>query len=206
MMRSRKIKSAAFTLVELMVVVALLAVIAALAGPSLRDMILMQRLRGVQAQAVADMSFARSEAVSRANFVQVRFQSTTGSNGMTCYIIYSRANSQLTPDCDCTAAAGSRCVNAPGGPILLAEIRTVQLPTSESVQVVPATVLADKMTFDPRTGGLTIPPNDLEDPPRDPFEFEVLIDAARKFKDTVGVSGRITSCAPAGSTVGAEPC
>ena len=97
-----------FTLIEVMIVIALVAVVVSLAGPSFRDYILMQRLRSVQSQLVTDLNYARSEAVSRGVPVQMRMQTSTDQ---TCYIIYSRPSNDLdiTSPCDCTAAAGSRC-------------------------------------------------------------------------------------------------
>jgi type IV fimbrial biogenesis protein FimT len=201
-MKTRRARSRAFTLVELMIVVALVAVIAALAGPSLRDMILMQRLRAVQAQVLTDMAFARSEAISRGNFIQVRLQWSSGASGSSCYIIYSRADSLTAPNCNCMAAAGSRCSNTN----LTQEIRTVQLSNADSVRIQPWSSMVSFVTFDPRTGGLAHPPNVGENPQRNPFEFEVSIDNARRFKDTIGLTGRVTVCAPTGSKIGADPC
>ena len=60
-----------FTLIELMVVVAVLGTLVMLVAPSFRDMILMQRLRGINAQVTTDMQFARSEAVSRGRTARV---------------------------------------------------------------------------------------------------------------------------------------
>jgi type IV fimbrial biogenesis protein FimT len=200
-MKTRRARSRAFTLIELMIVVALVAVIAALAGPSLRDMILMQRLRGVQAQVLTDMAFARSEAISRGNFVQVRLQWSAGATGFSCYIIYSRADSLTSPNCDCSALPGARCTNA-----ALQEIRTVQLRNADSVRIQPWDSMVSHVTFDPRTGGLAHPPNVGENPVRNPFAFQVSIDNARRFKDTVAITGRTTVCAPTGSKIGADPC
>ena len=197
---SRKALAAAFTLIELMIVVAVIAVILVLAAPSFRDMILMQRLRGINAQVVADVAYARTEAISRGTFVQVRFQSTTGSTGMSCYIIYSRINSLDTQKCDCTAAAGSRCGNN------AVEVRTAQMPISDSVIVAPQTAGLDFYTIDPRTGGLLLPMDDEEVNPTGPFPIRVYIDTSREFVDVVGPSGRVKVCAPTLSTVGAEPC
>ncbi len=193
-----------FTLIELMVVVALVAIILALVAPSFRDMILMQRLRGINAQVVADVAYARSEAISRGTFVQVRFQSTTGSGGMSCYIIYSRLDSTSANQCDCTAPAGSRCTNA--GTV---EVRSAQMPVSESVLVTPPAVPANSRSFytiDPRTGGLLLSAVDSPGLPIDEFPIEVFIDPRRKFVDSVGLSGRVKVCAPSGSTVGGEAC
>ena len=200
-MRHSPMRERGLTLIELMVVVAVAAVILLLAAPSFRDLILMQRLRAVNAQLVADVAFARSEAISRGSFVQVRFQSTGGASGMSCYIIYSRVDRHISPLCDCTAAAGSRCTDASTG-----EIRTVQLPNSESITVSTLSGANSQFTLDPRTGGIVLPPSDLGNVPIDVFVIESFIDGSRKFRDIVGQSGRVSVCAPSGSRVGGSPC
>ena len=191
---------AAFTLVELMIVVALLAIIITLAAPSLREMILMQRLRSVNAQVVADLAWARSETVSRGTFLQLRFQSSTGGSGMSCYIIYARQNVADAPLCDCLADEGSRCTGA------TTEVRTVRAPNNESVFVHPPAAGLTFFTFDPRTGGIAMPPSDLENSAPEPFVVESYVDGARKFRATVGISGRTSVCAPSGSRVGGVAC
>ena len=194
-----------FTLIELMIVVAVLAVILTLAAPSFRDLILMQRLRGVNAQLVTDLSFARSEAISRGTFVQVRFQKVAGS--MSCYSIASRPDGLTGNQCNCTALPGARC------PVGSTEIRTVQYLVSDSVLLaVPPSPLPlpviqrDYYTIDPRTGGIVQPPVDSGIVLPAEFPVEVFIDSARKLRTLVGFSGRIKVCTPAGSTTGAEAC
>ncbi len=197
-MQSRRSRLAAFTLIELMIVVALVAIIIALAAPSFRDMILMQRLRGVNAQVVTDLAFARSEAVSRGTFVHLKFQQTSG---MSCYIIYARNSVDEFPQCDCTAAEGSRCINPAN-----IEVRTVQLPKAQSVTVAHASTLVDQFTISPRTGGIAQTAAALENRWMNQFEIHTAIDASRKFNNYFYRSGRITYCAPLGSTVGGESC
>ena len=189
---------AAFTLVELMIVVALVAVILALAAPSFRDMILMQRLRGVNAQLVTDLALARAEAISRATFVQLRFQSSAAGS---CYIMYTRSNALTAPQCDCTANAGLRCSDAS-----IAEVRTVELPAAESIEIAPSPGGAGFFTLSPRTGGIVIPPSDEGVVVVPTFVMDTYIDNARKFRNVVGQSGRVSVCAPAGSRVGGEAC
>ena len=196
-MRSRV---AAFTLVELMIVVALLAIIVTLAAPSLRDMILMQRLRGVHAQVVADLAWARSEAISRGTFLQLRYQSSSGGSGKSCYIIYARQNVADSPLCDCLADEGSRCSGA------MTEVRTVQVPNSESIRIDPPVGGLLHFTFDPRTGGIALPPSDLEQTPRDQFRVETYIDSARNIRAVVGMAGRTTVCVPPFSRMPGTPC
>lgn len=57
--------TAGFTLIELMVTVALLAVVLALAVPSFRDLLAAQRIRATAYSMVSDLVLARSEAVKR---------------------------------------------------------------------------------------------------------------------------------------------
>jgi len=63
--------SAGFTLVELMVVVAVMAVLAAIGVPSFRDMLLNQRLATAAQGFGSALSFARMEAIQRAQGVEV---------------------------------------------------------------------------------------------------------------------------------------
>ncbi len=122
-----------FTFIELMISLAVLAVLATLAAPSLYDFILVQRLKGVHAQFVADMQFARSEALSRFERrsddpaqsvdVQVIVSPATSSATMSCYSIYTDTSANPRHKCDCTQPPGLRCPAA-----TTQEIRTVQIP------------------------------------------------------------------------------
>ena len=69
-----------FTMVELMVVIAIAAILATLAFPSFRTLMQNQRL-GTQAnEFIADLNFAKSEAVKRVGLVGV----CVSSDGATC--------------------------------------------------------------------------------------------------------------------------
>ena len=194
---SRKALAAAFTLIELMIVVALIAVILALAAPSFRDMILLQRLRGINAQLVTDLALARSEAISRGVFVGVRSRSVSG---MSCYTINTRTT-LAAPLCDCTAAPGFRCTDPQ-----TTEIRTVQVPSDMVVLLGVPTGQADNFTFDPRTGGMKLAPSDIGLYDTSGFRVETYIDNARKLRTAVSLSGRVTVCTPSGSWIGGSPC
>ncbi len=188
-----------FTLIELLIVVGLIGVIAAMAGPSLYDYMLKQRLRGIHAQLITDLQFARSEAVSRGNLVGVRVQA---GSGMSCYIINTRT-SLLAPACDCTAAEGARCSDA----TQTTEIRTVQVPASLSVEVgVPASQPISSITFDPRNGALKLAPSDFSFYDTSTFGIDTRIDSSRTLRATVSVSGRVAPCAPASSAMGGPAC
>lgn len=63
--------SRGFTLVELMIVVALLGVLAALAAPSFREVIVSQRVKSTSFDLIAGLSYARSEAIKRNDSVTI---------------------------------------------------------------------------------------------------------------------------------------
>ena len=186
-----------FTLIELMVVVALMGVILALAAPSMREMIDMRRLRGVNAQLVTDMQFARSEAVTRRTLVRVIFDSTATH---TCYTIYTAPTNVMASRCDCRAGEGAAC---PAGS---KELRTVSVPRSSSVTVgVPVGVDPD-FAFEPAMGSLVSIPIDDFSLPVDGLKIDTALSTARALRVPLSVSGRPTVCAPPGSTLAEVAC
>jgi type IV fimbrial biogenesis protein FimT len=64
-MRGRQRCLGGFTLIEMMIVVLIMAVLAALAAPSMRNMILTQRLKTASFDVFAGIVLARSEAIKR---------------------------------------------------------------------------------------------------------------------------------------------
>ena len=188
-----------FTLVELLIVVAVVAIILVVAAPSFRDMILMQRLRSITAQLVTDLQFARNEAASRGTLLRLSFRSDAS---MTCYTLYtSRVNNDR---CDCRLGPGAACANGN------VEVRTVQVPLSLGVQVVRAPFPPDGVelafAFDNVTGGLYKIPLDNLEGPLDGVRIESFIDTARKLVVRINRAGRTLVCSPAESTMTETAC
>lgn len=210
---------AGFTLVEMLIALAVAALLIALAAPSFREYILMQRLKGINAQLVTDLAYARSEAASRG--VNVHVKVIDDNNQASCYIIYTHdasvSNAQGFRFCDCNKPAGSRC---PAG--TFQEIKTVQVPRDLQVRVAPfspafssnncvpsgspAPTSCSRMYFDPRNGGMTATTVDGTPLTLQRFEIDTYIDASRKFRDQVGLSGRTTVCIPTGSKLSGTAC
>ncbi len=180
-----------FTLVELMIVIAVMAILLVLAAPSMYDFILLQRLKSINAQVVTDIQFARSEAAARN--LNVRFRLTTNAD-VTCYILYTGADRA----CDCTV---SPVCAAPSEQ----EIRTVQVPRSLQVTVTRLTDMSE-FFFDPVTGAMSPTATDAIRDPGDPFFIDSAIDTARKLRTVVKASGRPSVCAPPGSTMPVPAC
>jgi type IV fimbrial biogenesis protein FimT len=197
-MHRRPFRRRGLTLVELLIVVAVLAVLATLVAPSVRDLVLMQRLRSINSQLVTDLQFARSEAVARG--VMVRFGFNLGASGQTCYVIYAQAAS-FGARCNCSQGAGSACSGITGA----TELRTVSVLRSSGVAfadpdpadpIDPATAW---LAFDPVTGGLMTSPTDVAPGPLALFAIQTRIDAPRRLRTSINQTGRPSVCAPSGA-------
>jgi type IV fimbrial biogenesis protein FimT len=188
-------KPRGFTLVELMVAIAVVAVLVTLAAPSFYDFILVQRLKGINAQLVTDMQFARSEAASRGVDVQVLFKTPAVAGSMSCYSLYVEAE----PPCDCSQPPGLRCVPS------TREIRTVQIPTSSGVKLSIPVDFPVGFAFMATTGGIGVDEIFLAIR-SDPIVVDVMIDTSRILRTSLGQSGRPTGCSPGGGVAGVATC
>ena len=201
--RTRTRRSSGLTLVELMVALAVAAVLLVLAAPSFRDLILMQRLKSVHAQLVTDLQYARSEAVSSGAVVNVRVQPQILGSPHTCYIIFHHffrdyLTNGASSSCDCHEPAISRC-SSPN----TRELRTVLVPLDGGVILINAPVgqTTQAVAFDPKTGGMVLRENELGAGTGQPFTVTAAIDPARSLSAVVATSGRPRICRPAGSTL-----
>ncbi|MDB5886955.1 MAG: fimbrial assembly protein [Polaromonas sp.] len=109
------------TLVEVLVVLALLASLTAIALPSFKEFIINRRLENRAIAYVTHMNWARSLAVSRNQPVNLRI---SGGESASCYIIFHG------PVNDCTCNAYGAVCNTPGNEQLV-----VVLPHSENIRV-----------------------------------------------------------------------
>jgi type IV fimbrial biogenesis protein FimT len=188
--RLSAVRSRGFTLVELLVTIAVTVLLLSLAAPSFTQLIAQQRLRSINAEVVTALQYARSEAVARNTSVQIQLGS---SSSMTCYMVLIQAGET---DCDCTRTPGSACVSGLG-----TELHTTQVPRSTDVQVVrdPAGVLPMSMT---RDGVLDLGVSSTS------FAIRVsrISGASGRLQTTVSPTGRPTVCSPDSSVTGVPAC
>lgn len=176
--RPKRLRGArGFSLLELIVVVALVAVVISLVAPSMRDLIASQRVQSINAELVTDLQFARAEAVRRNLPVLVEFSQ---SAGMTCYVMYLSAS---VGRCNCLRPPGSACA---GG---FEEIRTVQVPRSLAVSLSASSPRDRIVTFEPVAG--------LSEPGQ--FQVDVVGTVRGTMRTSLNVTGRPTVCSPDGS-------
>lgn len=196
---ARRLRRSGLTLVELMIVVALLGVLLALGAPSLFDYIRVQRLKSISAQLATDVQFARSQAVAHGLRSFVLFP--TAGSPVSCYTIYElRPGADATKlYCDCRLGAGQACPN----PVSV-ELRTVSLPSDGGVHItLPG--IARGFGFDPLTGGLLRHSTDLLPLPIDAFVIDAVLDDSRSLRTTIGRGGRPTVCGTQ-AALGAQTC
>jgi len=160
-----------FSLIEAMVVVAVTAIVATTAVPSLVTFIDGRRLDASAHALAADVQFVRTEAVARNQPIRISFHADAAN---TCWVVHTG----LAAQCTCGDAAPAVCT---GGAV---EIKTVVLGAADRVNV-RANVAS--IAFDPLHGTST-PTGTLR-----------LVGAdGRAVHHVVNVMGRVRSCTPAG--------
>lgn len=160
-------------------VLAVGAVLAASAAPSLRGLIDTRRLDRAATALAADIQFVRTEAVARNQALRLSFMPRAGGS---CYAIH-------------TGNAGDCACNGTGPAVCRAgarEIKTVAIADGDQVSIVSN---AGSMLFDPMHGTST-PTGTVR----------VVGMNGREVRHIVNVMGRVRSCSPAPVVPGYRAC
>ena len=139
--------SAGFTLIELMVAVAVLAVLLGVALPGMAGYNERNRLKSVAEGLVSDLALARTEAIMRGPGSTFNLSFTTDGASQWCYGLTTNAS------CDCTVAdptdANACVVNSSGEDVL----RVVDSANFQSdVQMTAVTFTGNKVNFNSTRG------------------------------------------------------
>nr|WP_295083203.1 prepilin-type N-terminal cleavage/methylation domain-containing protein [uncultured Roseateles sp.] len=180
------------TLVELMIVIAILGIVLAVATPSFIDLLNRRRVQLVATNISNDLAFARAESGLRPDNVIVYFKKTLT---MSCYTIaYGKGQ---FGSCDCTQAPGSAC-----NPALtsIRELKTEQVLDSSGVIFVatgdwPAWA-ANRFAF--------VAPQML--PTYSNVAITVTGTGGSKMRVQLNGMGRVQMCSPNGSFSGVPQC
>jgi len=169
-----------FTMVELMVTLAVLAILLAMAVPSFRDFAERSALRGAADNVIGVIAVAREDAVKRDSLVRVDFKAVgTGFCVGTIPVA-----SVTAAGCDCSVS-GTTCTVA--FPANAGELRSVNLIGSPDFGGDMAFVI------DPKTGMLATL--------TDTGSIEMTVPRGYGLGVQVNAMGRASLCAPADTTV-----
>lgn len=174
-----------FTLIELMVVVALTAIVIGLVGPSMRELLAVKRVQSINAEMMTDLQYARTEAVRRNQSVVVQFQ----SNGtMTCYVV--TAISAAVGKCNCLETPGSACKAG------WEEIKTVQIPRTADVTLAASSSMSTLVRFE-KLAGTSLPGD---------FQVDVVSSLRGQLRTGINPAGLPSVCSPDGSVTQVPKC
>ena len=179
---SPTVRSRGFTLIELMVVVALAAILLALAAPSFTGTLARKRMEGVAEVFGTDLQYARSEAVARNTEVRL----ATGAGGA-CYTVFVWRGAGT---CTCNPAVSCALFAAATDP---AEIKTVDF-SGTGISVTASTVYR----FEPLRG--------MTADAASPAVTFATTGGAWQLTTAVSLVGRASTCSPSGSMKGYPAC
>ena len=176
--------AAGFTVIELMIAVAIVAIISVVAIPTFDDFRVRERLKGAATNLYTDLQFARSEAVQRNAEVTVSFN--PGANW--CYGIHQGAAA-----CDCTAANSCSIKTVAG-----TDFRDISL---SQAQFVSASGTSTWYAINPRRGQSL-------DAAGNAVTGNVVFagTGSRSLRGDLNAVGRVRLCSPSGSVSGYPSC
>jgi len=164
-------KPRGYSLIELCVCVAIPAILMAMALPSLDQLRQRQRLGMVAQTMMANLQEARSEAVSRADAVQMRFSRHTGGS---CYIVHTGASGQ----CRCEGDGQAVCVHSE---------RILKLEWIPLTQNIAVRANVSNMSFQAPQGAVT-----------STGSIDISSSNGETIRHVVSIAGRVRSCSPSG--------
>lgn len=197
-------RTGGFTLIELMVVLAISAVLLTLTAGKFRELIRIQRLKAVTSQLVTDLNFARSEASSRSAPVYFTWRNVPGL-GFTCYSIYLSTGLE----CECASGPGAACVSA----ATQTEVRTVHLLIKDAVRLSSYSPPAPDLPFfsfgyDNLTGGVVFGTSDFVPATPKAFGVETTLSGETtvfRLRVLVGQGGQVTVCSAGSKQISGYP-
>lgn len=176
------------TLVEVMVVLAVLGILLAVAVPAFQDMLHRQRVQSVTTELVSDL------ALMKATSAQVRHQSLLAfmifdlTPARNCYALLAMTNLD-GHSCDCSKPPGSVCT---AGDRKDPEVKIVKLPDSTGIRFVTTPQSTIRFVNGQRAD----------------FNYQILVEGTRPGRLRVDLSrgGMVHVCAPDGDFSGYKKC
>lgn len=168
------------SLVESCIALAVVGVLAGAAAPSFEASRQKRAIHGSSAGIVADIAFARSEAVARQQ--GVRLSVRPSADGGACLIMHTGA----ATDCNCASSAGPQCLG--DAKLIKSSLFAATAPVTLSASVA-------SMRFDQDNGSVT-PAGTLR----------VATADGRTLHHVVNMMGRVRTCSTGGAIAGTKSC
>jgi type IV fimbrial biogenesis protein FimT len=178
-MAPRRNSQRGITLVEACVAMAVTAVAAAAAVPSLQSLIDARRLDGAATQLATDIQFTRTLAVARNEPVRLTVQAIDGGS---CYVIHTGNADQ----CRCGTSGIAACTGS------ARQIKTVQMAA------------ADRVSLQANVGSILFDPLHGTSSPTGTLRVIGMQD--RAVHHVINVMGRVRSCSPQAAVPGYRAC
>ena len=181
------------TLIELMVTLAITAILVALAIPSMHKLIAQRRVAGVAKELVTDLRYLRSLSIQNAAIVQLDFASNETS---TCYMlsIFHDFNKDA---CDCTDPNSCQSATTQAK-----AVKTMSLRKSDGVTFnFPASLDSYPLRF----SGLSAMPY-LNDSSSETITGNVSSDLGGKVRIWTNKTGRVFACSESGQESNFPAC
>lgn len=180
-------RASGLSLVELMVVIAVVGIILSVAVPSFTELLNSRRVQSIAAEISSDLALARAESGLRPQSVAVYFKE---NDSMSCYTIgYYGASGT----CDCTRGTGSACNGR--------EFKTNQIPKKLGV-----TFRSGANNWDPPFAVGVINFKSPQMTAHLPDFVVHVVGVKAKLDIQLSTMGRISTCSPGGSMSGVVPC
>lgn len=196
------------TLIELLIVIAIVGVLAMVGFPSISRYLETQRIKGVASEMLEDLQFARAETVARQRSVGLKFNSNASQSCYTLAIISdgncatAGAFGDMMSNCNCLNGASTACAAG-----RWTEIKTVSLPVSRAVDVRNEPTSRSAVAFDPTSGNVTYCFANLVGFVPDQFVARAKgSSTSGEVRVEVGATGRAKSCKAAGALSGVPAC